>query len=207
MAKPDVTRINDAIDRLLAITVNPRHRFLLTAFYRHRFLELAGRYQEIFAPDMTVEHPVYRFRALGMDVRLEGAEAVKGLYAMWAQTHQSIFWVEREQVAVADNFVATVAWGYQQVLGQGLIANGIEVDDPNAYYRYGIAGIQQFWPYDDRGRLVGEDVWEPDPDRAVITKLDPADVMSTEEAAKLLDPWIQPLPSFDGMVLGRAPGL
>ncbi|MGH7289145.1 MAG: hypothetical protein ACREI8_14115 [Myxococcota bacterium] len=44
MAKPDVTRINDAIDRLLAVTVNPRHRFLLTALYLHRFLEVAGRY-------------------------------------------------------------------------------------------------------------------------------------------------------------------
>ena len=111
MAKPDVTRINDAIDRLLSVTVNPRHRFLLTAFHRHRFLEVAGRYTEIFAPDMMVEKPVYRFRALGLDVRLEGADAVKGLYGMWAETHQSIFWVEREQVAVADNFIATVAWG------------------------------------------------------------------------------------------------
>ena len=205
MAKPDVTRINDAIDGLMAVTVNPRHRFLLTAFYRHRFLELAGRYSELFAPDMMVEKPVYRFRALGLDVRLEGADAIRGLYGMWARTHQSIFWVEREQVAVADNFVATVAWGYQQVLGQGLIANGIVVDDPNAYYRYEINGIQQFWPYDDRGRLIGEDVWEPDPDRTVITRLDPADVLTTEEAAKLLDPWIKPLPSFDVMVLGRAP--
>ncbi len=70
MAKPDVTRIDDAIDRLLAVTVNPRHRFLLSALYRHRFLEVAGRYPEIFAPDMMVENPVYRFRALGMDVRL-----------------------------------------------------------------------------------------------------------------------------------------
>jgi hypothetical protein len=29
------------------------------------------------------------------------------------------------------------------------------------------------WPYDDRGRLIGEDVWEPDPDKAEIVKLDP----------------------------------
>jgi len=53
--KFDITRTNDAIDRLLAVTTNPRHRFLLQTFYRHRFLEIAGRYEEIFAPDMTVE--------------------------------------------------------------------------------------------------------------------------------------------------------
>jgi hypothetical protein len=204
MAKPDITKLNDAIDRLMAVTTNLRHRFLLTAFARHRLLEVAGRYPEIFAPEMMVDRPVYRFNALGLkNVRLEGADAVKGLYGMWAQTHQSIFVVDREQIAVADNFIASVAWGYQQVLGEALIANGIKVDDPKAYYKYSLGGIQQFWPYDDRGRLVGEDVWEPDPDKAVITKLDPADVMTTQEAAVLLNPLIKPLPSFDEMVLGR----
>jgi hypothetical protein len=44
-------------------------------------------------------------------------------------------------------------------------------------------------------------VWEPDPDRAEISKLDPADVISTEEAGRLL----APLPSFDEMVTGRRP--
>jgi len=204
MAKPDIAKLNAGIDRLMAVTTNVRHRFMLLAFARHRLLEVAGRYPEIFAPEMMVERPVYRFSALGLkNVRLEGADAVKGLYGMWAQTHQSIFVVDREQVAVADNFIATVAWGYQQVLGAGLIANGIKVDDPKAYYKYSINGVQQFWPYDDRCRLVGEDVWEPDPDKAVVTKLDPADVMTTEEAAVLLNPLIKPLPSFDDMVLGR----
>jgi hypothetical protein len=68
-------------------------------------------------------------------VRLEGVEAIKGLYGMWALAHQSVFCVAREQVAVADNSSRLVAWGYQQVLGEALIANGIEVDDPKAYYR------------------------------------------------------------------------
>jgi len=59
------------------------------------------------------------------------------------------------------------------------------------------------WPYDDRGRLVGEDVWGPDPAQAELTKLDPADVLTTQEAAKLLNPLIKPLPSFEEVVLGR----
>ena len=63
--------------------------------------------------------------------------------------------------------------------------------------------IQMFWPYDDRGRLIGEDVWEPDPDKAQIVKLDPADVLTTAESRRLLDPLIKPLPSFDEMVLGK----
>jgi hypothetical protein len=63
--------------------------------------------------------------------------------------------------------------------------------------------IEMIWPYDDRGRLIGEDVCEPDPDKAHIVKLDAADVLTTAQARKLLDPLIKPLPSFDEMVLGK----
>jgi hypothetical protein len=42
MAKYDITKTNDGIDRLLAVTTNPRHRFMLQAYYRHRFLEIAA---------------------------------------------------------------------------------------------------------------------------------------------------------------------
>jgi hypothetical protein len=202
MAKLDITKTNVAVERLLEVTENPRHRFLLMSYYRHRFLEIAGRYEEIFVPEMMVEKPVYHFRALGITATLEGEKAVKGLYSMWAQTNQSIFYAEDEQVAVADNFVASVATGYQQALGKALIANGIHVDDENSMYIYK-AREEMIWPYDDRGRLVGEDVWEPDPAKAEITKLDPADVITTQEAASLLNPLIKPLPSFDEVV-GRS---
>ena len=42
MAKYDVTKLNVAIDKLLTVTENPRHRFLLQAYSRHRYLEVAG---------------------------------------------------------------------------------------------------------------------------------------------------------------------
>ena len=204
MAKLDITKTNDAVERLLMTTENPRHRFMLTAYYRHRYLEIGGRYEEIFSPDMMVEKPVYRFNALGTTTRLEGQDQVKGLYSMWARTHQSIFYAENEQLAVCDTFIASVAMASQQTLGRALIASGIDVDDPDAYYVY--KSVEEMvWPYDDRGRLVGEDVWEPDPDRAEITKMDPADVTTTEEAGKLLAPFIKPLPSFDEMVLRKSP--
>ena len=63
--------------------------------------------------------------------------------------------------------------------------------------------IEMVWPYDDRGRLIGEDVWEPDPDKATIIKLDAADVLTTAEAGKLLAPLIKPLPSFNEVILGK----
>ena len=41
----DITQTNAAVDRLLAETTDPRHRFLLQAYHRHRNLEMAGRYE------------------------------------------------------------------------------------------------------------------------------------------------------------------
>jgi len=61
MIELDITATNRAIERLLEHTENPRHRYQLQSFYRHRYLEIAGRYEEIFAPDMMVEHPEYHF--------------------------------------------------------------------------------------------------------------------------------------------------
>jgi hypothetical protein len=202
MAKLDRTKTNIAIERLLAVTENPRHRLLRMAYYRHRFLEIAGRYEAICVPEMMVEDPVYHVRALGITATREGQEAVKGLCSMWAQTNQSIFYNDDEQVAVADNCIATVATVYQQTLGQALIAHGIHVDDENAMY-HPKAFEETIWPYDDRGRLVGEDVWEPDPAKAEISKLDPADVITAQEAARLLNPLLKPLPSCDEVVEAR----
>jgi hypothetical protein len=59
MAKHDVTKTNLALEKLLEVTTNPRHRFLLMAFHRHRYLEISGRYEEIFAPEMMSEKAAY----------------------------------------------------------------------------------------------------------------------------------------------------
>ncbi len=60
-----------------------------------------------------------------------------------------------------------------------------------------------FWPYDDRGRLIGEDAWEPEPEKGELIKLEPSEVLTVQEAARLLNPLIKPLPSFDEAMLGK----
>jgi hypothetical protein len=228
MPKFDITKLNVAIDKLLEVTENPRHRFLLQSYSRHRYLENAGRYEEIFAPEMMSMAPVYHMHAGGNDIVLRGQDQVKALYRMWAETNQSIFFIESEEVAVADHFIASVVTSYQQVSGKGLkqskmlshlpsavshklvekaLADKGHKADDNDIYLYKTIGMQMVWPYDDRGRLIGEDVWEPEPSKAELFKLDPTDVLTTEAAAKLLAPLIKPLPSFDEVVLGKAPAL
>ena len=223
MPKFDIAKLNVAVDKLLETTENPRHRFMLQAFGRHRYLEVAGRYEEILTPDMTITDPVYRFRYTGLQFTLRGQDQVKGLYRMWAETNQAIFFPEHEEVAVADHFIASVATAYQQVLGKGqrqakflsylpsaasskLVKKGLRKRQHHAdtgdMFLYKTTGIL-ICPYDDRGRLAGEEVWEPDSSGAELIKLAPADVLTTEEAAKLLAPLIKPLPSYDEAVLQR----
>jgi hypothetical protein len=224
MLNLDITKSNLGIDKLLAVTTNPRHQYILMNYSRHRYLEFSGRYDEVLAEDMIVDNPVYNLHALGFNTTISGKDNVRNLYRFWADTNQCIFYGENEQVAVADNFVASTVMAHQQVWGGsilsskalGLLPKGLSAElllkmlqikgmkaEPDCMYLY--SNFEEtIWPYDDRCRLMREDVMEPDPSAAQITKLDPADVLTTAQAAELLAPLVKPLPNFDQFVLGKA---
>ena len=196
------------MQRLIEVTENPRHRYLLQAYDRHRNLEHAGRFEEIFAPEMTVEHPVYRFNMAGQPpMMLEGREQVEPLYRYWAETNQSMFYNEGETVAVGDQMVVSTMVGYQQTLGSDLAAAGSGRDADAVYLLRG--RVAMLWPYDERGRLIGENVWEYDerehrPDQARSGGRPD----HRAQAAELLDPLIKPLPPLDDSLCpgGAQPG-
>jgi len=196
----DITETNKAVQELIEVTENPRHRYLLQAYDRHRNLEHAGRFEEIFTPEMTVEHPVYRFNMIGQPpMQLDGREQVEPLYRFWAETNQSVFYNESETVAVGDFLVVSTMIGYQQTLGGALVAAGIEADEDAMYLLRG--RVAMVWPYDERGRLVGENVWEFDATEHDVIKLAPEEIVTTQQAAELLEAQIQPLPPFDDSLL------
>ena len=117
MSRFDITKTNIAVERLLEETTNPRHLFLLAAYNRHRYLEMAGRYEEIFAPEMTVEHPVYRFNMHDKVFTLDGREDVEAIYRQWTETNQCVFYAEGEKLAVGDHMVVSTLVLYQQTPG------------------------------------------------------------------------------------------
>lgn len=195
MSRFDITQTNRAVERLIETTDNPRHLYLLHAYNRHRYLEMAGRYEEIFAPDMTVEKPVYHFNMLDRSFTLDGAEAVKFVYQEWADTGQCIFYVDDEKLAVSDTMIVSTSAIYQQTPGSILAAEGIPFD-PKVTYLVKTAE-HMIWPYDDQGRLIGEDVWEYDETVREFIPPDPADVLTVEQSAKLLNPLIKPLPEHN----------
>lgn len=191
----DITQTNIAVERLLAVTDNPRHRYMLEAYNRHRHLEMAGRYQEIFEPDMTVEHPVYRFDYFDQRVTLEGREEVQAVYRGWTETDQCVFYAEGEQLAIGDSMIVSRSRLYQQTLGSELVAKGMEADADAMYLASAL--IAMVWPYDERCRMIGEDVWEYDTSGRQFIKLDRADVLTAQQAGELLASFIVPLPPFD----------
>jgi len=195
MIELDITRTNAAVRRLLEATENPRHRFMLQAYDRHRNLEMAGRYKEIFAPEMTVEHPVYHFNLLDQKLVLNGRQEVEAVYQEWTETNQCIFYVEDEQLAVGDRMIVSRSLMYQQTPGAVLVASGAEADE-NATYLAKSREVM-IWPYDERGRLIGEDVWEYDESAREFIELAPEDVLTSEQSGELLEPLIKPLPAFD----------
>jgi hypothetical protein len=219
----DITKTNQAVRGLLDRTENPRHRFLLLAYDRHRNLEMSGRYEEVLAPDMMVEDPVYHIHANGMRIKLQGQEKIRDLYRVWAATNESVFYAESEEVSVSDHCICSMSVGYHQVTGRSLLENKILSylppflceflldlafgrqnfnEDRSSMYLYKNA-LYMSWPYDDDGRLIGENIWEPEPRKAEIIKLAPEDVLTTQEAGHLLAPFIKPLPSFDEMVKSK----
>ena len=65
--------------KLLEKTTKPVHRAMLLNFWRHVHLEGAGEYEQIVAPDMMVDEPVYRVtRSRPHDPRSESARACPG---------------------------------------------------------------------------------------------------------------------------------
>ncbi len=83
-------------------------------------MEVAGRYDEILDPDVMSMAAVYHLHQGGIETVARGPEQLRSLYRRWATTNQSIFFVENEEIAVADHFIASVVASYQQVSGKGL---------------------------------------------------------------------------------------
>jgi hypothetical protein len=223
MQIPDITKGNDAIERLLEVTTNPRHRFILMSYARHRFLEFSGHYDDVLADDMMSDHPFYNIQAFGLELEIKSKDEVRAMYRNWAETNQCVFYTEDEQVTVADNFVASKLTVYQQVWKGPLLGTKLLRFLPKGLARYlfikmltfrgikpGLNNMylcksqeQWFWSYDDRCRLLREDVFEPDRSTSEVMKLEPHQVLTAARAAELLLPHVKRLPDFDENVLGK----
>ena len=141
---------------LLDQTVNPLHRAMLFNFWRHVHLEGAGEYGQIVAPDMMVDHPVYRITWGANPAVIEGKDGVLGFYH---SVGEAVLWNSDDRLAVADWGICDELTFHQLAVGSDLQALSYDVGNPAGMYH--VSSRQAFiWPYNERARLAGENLYE-----------------------------------------------
>ncbi|RYE40018.1 MAG: hypothetical protein EOP24_42360 [Hyphomicrobiales bacterium] len=199
MAKKDIAVTISAADRLLETLANPLHRRIIENYRRHAILEVCGEWEQIFDPEMTVPHPIYYFNIAGWDgVKAEGDE-VRAIYRNMSDTNTTAIVVEDEQLMVADWGFASNSIFNSFKRGEDLIDIGITDVDPEGYYNHR-QHFAMIWPYDERGRMIGEHVYE---NRAYgeVIEVPVEDYVTIDDARARLRPLLKPLsPMGTGLV-------
>ncbi|MDH3643657.1 MAG: hypothetical protein OES38_16255 [Gammaproteobacteria bacterium] len=160
---------------------DPRGKAMLDNMRHHLKYECLGD-SEIFRT--MVPDPEYRFYASFDNAVLKGMDAVEDFYHNIWNTRSSLVELKIHRCATADWGVACDGEWYQQVPGETLIADGKEVPDPEAWY-LSHAYLSWFFPFrevDGQMLLEGEICYIDDPG-STLEQLDPADVLTLEEAA------------------------
>lgn len=190
--KFDITKRMPAVDALIAKTTNRRHWATLENYRRHAILEVCGMWEGILAPDMMVEHPIYRFHSpKGLRV-IEGMEAVRAEYLSYVSQNTTVMYHTNEHIAVSDDGFLTEYTSHRFWPGHILRQLGDDIDDPDAMY---MATHTQamYWPYDERARCIEERVYRG-ADR-LIRKCDPGEVITVQECREKLLPGLRPVAS------------
>lgn len=205
MPKKDVAVTISAADRMLETTTDPLHRQILENYRRHAILEVCGYWEPIFDHEMTVEEPMYYYNVRGFPGdKAEGLEAVTKIYRHLAESSGAVMVVEDERLMVSDWGFTSEAFFDTYYRGYTLIEDGIEVDKPEGFYVVRQKYVM-LWPYDERGRMIGEQVYE---NRAFfeIKEIAEEDYITLEEARERLMPLLRPLPVFDPKTRTQSPG-
>jgi hypothetical protein len=158
---------------LLERTTSPLQRTILLNWWRHVHLEGAGEFDAIVAPDMMVEHPVYRVTWGADPAVIEGKD---GVLAFYRSVGEAVLWHSDDRIAVGDWGVADEITFHQLARGADLRSIGYDVERPDRLYH--VSSRQAFiWPYDERARLAGEHLYE-DKTSLQIEEVDPAEAMT-----------------------------
>ncbi|BBC38507.1 hypothetical protein SGFS_098010 [Streptomyces graminofaciens] len=193
MAKLDVTMQIRGIDAFLETLDNPLHRKIIENYRRHAIFEITGNKEQIFTPDMTVEHPVYYVNVNGMSLTLEGEEAILGLYSSLEEREATVMVVEDERFMVSDWGFASESY-FNAFMPGTLVPPSWDADPDKLYI------LRQFfsmiWPYDESGRMIGEHVYEH-VDKSQLIEVNPEDYITLAEAREKLLPLLRPLPELD----------
>jgi len=191
--KKDIRLLTKAADQLLLTTTNPRHRQILTNYRRHAMFEVSGRYQEILAPDMTVEDPEYWLYQGGAALHFKGMKKLEALYASLVKSNSTVMMLEDEQLWVNDTGFTSRSNFHIYMPGIFALQMGADVgqvEDLDAIYIHTSDRVM-IWPYAEDGRMIGESIWVGG---GSFRKCPADEVITMEECNDLLSPLLDRVP-------------
>lgn len=186
-----VAPIDDALTR----ERDPKRRAMLLNHRHHVILEVCGRYEEIFSPDLTIAEPRYLIAGkTGMggkidSLQLVGRDAVAAMYHATRESGCAVMCFLGQKIGATEWGIATEGTLHQFCTGAALAADGEEIDDPGAIYLLTRRAVVN-WYYDETPLLIGEHAYE-DVGSRTLRKCDPAEVVTMDQVRAALEPELE----------------
>lgn len=162
------------IEAKLARTSNPRHKLMLERLLQHARGEVEEDLDAVLGT--LAPNPVYKSSIETPGMNPTGMEAVVRFYK------EEIFGKGRHclestksRILVSDAAIVTEGQVRSVHWGRDLIDTGAQVDDPDGFY---LLTYQMLivWPYDEAGRITGEESWSRRAGADYIRKISEADL-------------------------------
>ena len=144
------------LEARLARTTNPRHRKMLQTAIDHGRSEHHADLDAVMAT--LCPQPRFHFWADGQARVIEGWEDTEAYYADLCASGTSYFESEKVRIVLDDDNLVTECVYRMIVPGEAALARGFPVPDPDGHYLIHTRAVI-FWPFDEAGELIGEDVY------------------------------------------------
>jgi hypothetical protein len=151
---------------------SPRQRGLLETVAEHLDAEAALSLDRLMAT--LAPEPDYHLWANGNDYGPKSRAGVVAYYAQLIAENRAVLELVIDRIVVDDDCVVTEGW--TRAINKGAVARarGWHVDDDQADYLV-TQRVVIFWPFDEAGRMIGEDGYA-NLDPTAVRKLDPAEL-------------------------------
>ena len=164
---------------------SPHRRKICQNYLEHAALDYADRWPDIFTPERTVEHPIYKVKwGTPETVVYDGLDAVKGFYMTLK---------DGGTLSNQDELLSVADWGFSSFLkinlyrtGAQLLELGLDADADGEYVIQ--TPCAMYWLYDENARLIGENVYEMEP--GVVVKLAPGETLTGDDLWTLVKPYL-----------------
>jgi hypothetical protein len=183
MALIDPKRTWAKVEERLAVENDPRLRANLETVLAHMRAEAVGDVDGLLAT-LSDDVAYHAYGTTDPGLNPVGKQGVRRFYEDFIASGATRLQLDIDRLVVDRDCVLTEGVMRMAYPGRTLLARGIDVDDPDAYYLYE-ARMATLWPFDAGGLARGEDTYTGGDGFAGIAdhKLGPGDVLDLTGSA------------------------